>query len=81
MGIIRWFYSGYLVVLLTPPSYMYQTLASMECVLDVQRQEVIRQSSLDVTVKRYKPEQIVTLLRQIDAGIANGRPPAGLQGS
>jgi putative transposase len=25
-------------------------------------------------VKRYKPEQIVTLLRQIEVGIANGKP-------
>ena len=26
-------------------------------------------------MKRYKPEQIVTLLRQIEVGIANGKPP------
>jgi transposase-like protein len=25
-------------------------------------------------MKRYKPEQIVTLLRQIEVGIANGKP-------
>ncbi len=25
--------------------------------------------------KRYKPEQIVNLLRQIEVGIANGKPP------
>ena len=25
-------------------------------------------------IKRYKPEQIVTLLRQIEVGIANGEP-------
>jgi len=24
-------------------------------------------------IKRYKPEEIVTLLRQIEAGIANGK--------
>ena len=33
-------------------------------------------------MKRYKAEQIVTLLRQIEVGIANGKPtPASLQGS
>ena len=25
-------------------------------------------------IKRYKPEQIVTMLRQIEIGIANGKP-------
>ena len=25
-------------------------------------------------IKRYKPEQIVTMLRQIEVGIANGKP-------
>lgn len=25
-------------------------------------------------MKRYKPEQVVTLLRQIEVGIANGKP-------
>jgi putative transposase len=28
---------------------------------------------LDMPMKRYKPEQIVTLLRQIEVGIANGK--------
>ena len=33
-------------------------------------------------MKRYKAEQIVTLLRQIEVGIANGKAhPASLQGS
>jgi hypothetical protein len=27
-----------------------------------------------MAIKRYKPEQIVTLLRQIEVGIANGKP-------
>jgi Transposase len=27
-----------------------------------------------MTIKRYKAEQIVTLLRQIEVGIANGKP-------
>jgi putative transposase len=27
-----------------------------------------------MAVKKYKPEQIVTLLRQIELGIANGKP-------
>jgi len=26
-------------------------------------------------IKRYKPEQIVTMLRQIEVSIANGKPP------
>jgi putative transposase len=30
---------------------------------------------LDMPMKRYKPEQIVTLLRQIEVEIANGKPP------
>src|ERR1035437_5573923 len=29
---------------------------------------------LDMPMKRYKAEQIVTLLRQIEVGIANGKP-------
>ena len=29
---------------------------------------------LDIPRKRYKPEQIVTLLRQTEVGIANGKP-------
>src|ERR1700730_11699839 len=29
---------------------------------------------LDIPMKRYKPEQIVTLLRQTEVGIANGKP-------
>ena len=33
-------------------------------------------------MKRYKPEQIVTLLRKIEVEIANGKDhPASLQGS
>ncbi|HTV58667.1 MAG TPA: hypothetical protein VMJ93_07325 [Verrucomicrobiae bacterium] len=32
-------------------------------------------------MKKYKPEQIVNLLRQIEVAIANGKPPATLQGS
>jgi hypothetical protein len=28
---------------------------------------------LDMPIKRYKPDQIVTLLRQIEVGIANGK--------
>ena len=32
-------------------------------------------------MKRYKPEQIVTLLRQIQAEIANGKTIARLPGS
>jgi hypothetical protein len=28
---------------------------------------------LDMPIKRYKPEQIVTLLRQIEVEIANGQ--------
>ena len=32
-----------------------------------------------MAIKRYKAEQIVTLLRQIEVGIANGKPTA--QGS
>jgi hypothetical protein len=31
--------------------------------------------------KRYKAEQIVTLLRQIEVGIANGKTTPSLQGS
>jgi hypothetical protein len=27
-------------------------------------------------MKKYKPERIVTLLRQIELGIANGKPPS-----
>jgi Transposase len=27
-----------------------------------------------MAIKRYKPEQIVTLLRQIEVGMANGKP-------
>jgi putative transposase len=27
-----------------------------------------------MAIKRYKPEQIVTLLRRIEVGIANGKP-------
>ena len=33
-----------------------------------------------MAIKRYKPEQIMNLLRQIGVGIANGRP-ASLQKS
>jgi len=33
-------------------------------------------------IQRYKPEQIVTMLRQIEVGIANGKNhPTSLQGS
>jgi hypothetical protein len=32
-------------------------------------------------MKRYKPEQIVTLLKQIEVEIANSNHPANLQGS
>ena len=33
-------------------------------------------------IKRYKPEQIVTMLRQIEVGIANGKNhPTSVQGS
>ena len=33
-------------------------------------------------IQRYKPEQIVTMLRQIEVGIANGKTtPQALQGS
>jgi hypothetical protein len=34
-----------------------------------------------MSIKRYKPEQIVTLLRQIEVEIANSNHPANLQGS
>jgi putative transposase len=33
------------------------------------------QGELDLPTKRYKPEQIVTLLRQIEVEIANGKSP------
>jgi hypothetical protein len=35
-------------------------------------------AKLDTAIRRFKPEQIVTLLRQIEVGIANGKttPPA-----
>jgi hypothetical protein len=32
-------------------------------------------------IKRYKPEQIVTMLRQIEVSIANGNHPTSLQRS
>src|ERR1700689_5938019 len=32
------------------------------------------EGELDMPIRRYKAEQIVTLLRQIEVGIANGKP-------
>jgi hypothetical protein len=32
------------------------------------------EEELVMPIKRYKPEQIVTMLRQIEVSIANGKP-------
>jgi hypothetical protein len=42
------------------------------------------EEKLALPIKRYKPEQIVTMLRQIEVSVANGKtekPPTSLQGS
>jgi putative transposase len=37
------------------------------------RENHLREGRLVISIKRYKAEQIVTLLRQIEVGIANGK--------
>jgi putative transposase len=37
------------------------------------REHLLRGGRLVIPIKRYKAEQIVTLLRQIEGGIANGK--------